>query len=154
MKINSRKLLVFSYALSGKPILYTHLEYLWPEITAGGRRGLVAYLQKQRLITIDYVSKQAQISISAIGRAWVEEEYFSEKKEHSHQGSIVLLYPGMEETIDAQLVAANDLKVGTLLRVDKGGSTKDIYRVLRASVSRIGRNNYALTRKIENGPTS
>jgi hypothetical protein len=38
--------------------------------------------------------------------------------------------------------------------VDKGGATKDIYRVLRASVSRIGRNNYALTRKIENGPTS
>jgi hypothetical protein len=98
MKINSRKLLVFSYALSGKPILYTHLEYLWPEITAGGRRGLVAYLQKQRLITIDYVSKQAQISISAIGRAWVEEEYFSEKKEHSHQGSIVLLYPGVLTT--------------------------------------------------------
>lgn len=66
---------------------------------------------------------------------------------------VVKTGPGMEETIDAQLVAANDLKVGTLLRVDKGGSTKDIYRVLRASVSRIGRNNYALTRKIENGPT-
>lgn len=62
--------------------------------------------------------------------------------------------PGYEEMIDAQLIAANVLAVGTLLRVDKGGTTKDVYRVLRASPSRIGRNNYALTRKIENAPTS
>lgn len=67
---------------------------------------------------------------------------------------VVKTGPGMEETIDAQLVSANTLKVGALLRVDKGGSTKDVYRVLRASPSRIGRNNYALTRKIENAPTS
>ncbi len=98
MKINSRKLLVFSYALSGKPIHYTHLKFLWPELSDGGRRGLIAHLLKQRLISVSYVGKQAQISISAIGRAWVDEEYFSVRKESFDHGCIVLLYPGVTNT--------------------------------------------------------
>jgi|GEM_PF-2557082 len=92
MKINSRKFLVFCYAISGRPALYAHLRYLWPEMTPGGMRGLVAHLVKQRLIFVRYAGKQAQLILSPIGKTWVEEEYFSTQAVAS-QGCIVLIYP-------------------------------------------------------------
>ncbi len=92
MKINSRKLLVFSYAISGELVLYSHLVYLWPELSAGGRRGLIAHLLKQRLISVQYSGKTAQIYLSPIGKAWVEEEYFAEAKSQG-PGYLVLIYP-------------------------------------------------------------
>lgn len=75
MKINSRKLLVYCYLTSGSNCTYEKLGYLWPEISLGGRRGMIAYLQKQRLISVSYTGKQAIISLSRIGRSWVENNY-------------------------------------------------------------------------------
>ncbi|MEO6729558.1 MAG: hypothetical protein ABIM99_06580 [Candidatus Dojkabacteria bacterium] len=95
MKINSRKFLVFAHSLSGKPILYAHLAYLWPELSEGGRRGLVAHLVKQRLISVTYKGKQAQLSLSSIGQAWIEEEFFSRKRS-VEPGSLVLVYPEVQ----------------------------------------------------------
>ncbi len=95
MKINTRKFLVFSYALSGKPVTYAHLDYLWSELTAGGRRGLIAYLLKQRLIFATYSGRTVTFMISSIGKAWVEEQYFRKQANQESGGKLVIFYPGV-----------------------------------------------------------
>jgi len=93
MKINSRKFLILSYALSGKPIQYDHLNYLWPDLSPGGRRSLIALLLKQRLISVQYEGKKASFYISSIGRSLIEDLYFTNTLHEAAPGFLVMLYP-------------------------------------------------------------
>lgn len=116
MKINSRKFLILSCALSGKPIEYRHLEYLWPDLSPGGRRSLIALLQQQRLISVRYEGKKALFFLSSIGISLVDEMYFTESLQESSQGFIVMIYPDMSLS-DPKLVKLRALLKAQLSEV-------------------------------------
>ncbi len=121
MKINSRKFLILSYALSGKSLGYEHLEYLWPDLTPGGRRGLIAYLLKQRLISARYEGKKAFFEISSIGISLIEETYFTKKLHEPSQGCFVMLYP------DVVLTEPKLVKLRALLKSQCSEVTPKVY---------------------------
>lgn len=96
MKINSRKFLVYAYALRERKLGYDQLVYLWPEMTDGGRRGVIAHLLKQRLISVTYNGKLANFRLSSIGKAWVEANYAQPHPAlPSQAGWLVIIYPSL-----------------------------------------------------------
>jgi hypothetical protein len=50
MKINTQKMLLLLFSDENLAVNYTHLGYLWPELSPSGRRSLVSLLVKKRII--------------------------------------------------------------------------------------------------------
>lgn len=76
--------------------------------------------------------------------------------EYEEDERLVTTAPGREEVREAVLISPHTLDVDELLMVEKTpavGMTPavdEVFRVLTVSKSRIGRNSYTLTRKLNN----
>jgi hypothetical protein len=82
MKINTRKLLLLLYPLPrdrGKVAVprvgYSQLEQLWPHITPGGRRGLIAQLVRQGALAAQPGPGQVSFQLTEVGKKLAESEF-------------------------------------------------------------------------------
>lgn len=83
--------------------------------------------------------------VSTRGSAIIVIEFEEERR-------LVTVAPGREEIYEATLISPHDLETDELIRVETepGIIPKDaVFRVLTVSESRIGRNMYTLTRKLD-----
>jgi hypothetical protein len=83
--------------------------------------------------------------VSTRGAAIIVIEFEEDKR-------LVTTAPGREEMYEATLISPNTLETDELIRVETepGAVPKDaVFRVLTVSESRIGRNMYTLTRKLD-----
>jgi hypothetical protein len=107
MKINTQKLLLFLYEPQGKVRfegIYAHLRYLFPDLTAEGRRSLIHHLKKQYLIDVQKKGRETIFQLTPYGRSQGEilfpiltrEENSSkismDKGNQSFQGNVILFF--------------------------------------------------------------
>jgi hypothetical protein len=74
IKQNAQQLLIWLWSMKGEERLVRRecVIYLWPMMTASGRRSLVHYLEKQHYIETLTVGKQKYLRLSVFGVEWLE----------------------------------------------------------------------------------
>lgn len=70
--------------------------------------------------------------------------------EYDDKQRLVTTAPGREEMVESSIVSPEILNPDELVRVEVSPTEDDVFRILTVSISRIGRNAYGLTRKLDN----
>lgn len=76
MRTTSKKLLLWLYPTQpGWTGKWKDLAFLWPDLTAGGRRSLIAHLQREQLIAVENVLGESVLRLTDHGQRVVHSEF-------------------------------------------------------------------------------